>query len=83
MVCSNGTCVALAKPGRRFCTIHDAHYRKVEPGDLAAGRICRRCQRKLVKGEWVQAEGDALTHVKVCGRPAKDAPPATATEPTS
>jgi len=82
MVCNNGSCVALAKPGRQFCTIHDAHFRKVEAGDLAAGRICRRCQRKLIKGEWVVAEGEALIHVRACGRPDAEtpAPPATQTE---
>lgn len=80
MVCKNDTCVALAKPGRPFCTIHDARYRKVEAGDLAAGRICRLCQRKLVKGEWVQAVDDALVHVRICKPLATDPPAVTQTE---
>ena len=81
MVCNNGSCVALAKPGRKFCTIHDLRYRKVELGDLAAGRICRACQRKLVKGEWVKVESDnGLLHLRACVKPAADAAPATQTE---
>ena len=46
--------------------IHDANYRRVEAADLAAGRICRRCVRKLVRGEWIQAEGEALVHARPC-----------------
>jgi hypothetical protein len=66
MVCSHGGCVAEAKPGRQFCTVHDAHYRKVEAADVAAGRICGRCRRKLGKGDWIQADGEALVHARPC-----------------
>jgi hypothetical protein len=66
MVCSNATCVALAKPGRPFCAIHDALYRRVERADIAAGRICWRCRHKLTKGQWVQTTDEGLVHARAC-----------------
>lgn len=66
MVCSYPKCVAEAKPTGEFCTVHAAHYRRVEAGDVVAGRICFRCRRKLVKGDWVQGDGEALLHARPC-----------------
>lgn len=66
MVCQQGSCVAEAKPGAKFCTVHDAHYRRVEAADLVAGRICMRCRRKFVKGDWVQDVASALVHARPC-----------------
>lgn len=64
------TCVAEATVGNA-CAIHAKGYRRVESSDLAAGRVCHRCQRKLVKGEWIVAGADGvgpdvLVHAKAC-----------------
>lgn len=66
MVCSNRECVAEASAGGKFCTVHGANMRRVEPVDLAAGRVCSRCMRKLVKGEWIKAFDGSLVHLKAC-----------------
>lgn len=63
------SCVAEATVGTA-CAIHAKGYRRVESSDLAAGRVCHRCQRKLAKGEWVvqvpDARNDFLVHAKAC-----------------